>query len=1156
MHLVNNDGDRVRAKLAAAPEHERGQLIRSSVNQAKPAPPAKLTDNLTAAMLAGFVHGIIVMMSFGSFAIVIFGQSEHVELQNALAIGVSQQVLSAFVLIGLLTFKGFFPFTMGGPTPPAALLSADVVRAVVDNVEDPEKKVPTALVTIAMISILMGVMLMLISWTKTTVYALQLPYPVLCGFLGSVGVLLMRNAIAILLNLKMKWIFIPADMDRAKQLDPVGMVLQLLLGFAVAAILLQGVPRIRAKLSKKAGLTVLPILFILPLVTFYVAILAGGFEFGADSELRTAYPPWLSPAPKWTWAPKDFFTAMYDFTKWDIGAMMSVEAIFRMFISAFLCVIAALINMAGIEVNAPQAKSLDLDAEFMWLGRANLVVGLLGGHPGHHVAAFTLPMKKDGGTTKVAPWTASVIWFFAFISAAPLSTVIPRFFFGGCFLQVGFGLARTFLWDNRKALDRISTLIALITVAAAIMTDLNIASAVAFVLVALNFLRLSMNITVVRAVERADTRRAPCYRRPQEIEVLQLHGHRIMVLYLHGYLFWGTVDEITSAFADIIDGTEDDPEVIYVDMRYVSGIELSVINTFKKLHRLAAGVGIQIKLCSLPGEDIVGPGLCKLLKGLPFASSEDLTDLVEKAENKLLETWMANSPTNCQRQSIATQSADERLKQRVIRSWKKFTALVQEEMKQRRTTKKQNQLRELVTSTYAAYGIWWEHFKGDLVMGQTQLPEWRAAELVEASCKKQTAVRTYVSESPQRFLVSPNFQEPDEKTALMSPDEALDEEKAVKVDTMTPQGPLEVLCTTREPVVGDAVCLLNGLVVRDPNWTLEPGAVAIVLEVDTDGDFKLQNPSGKVSEKFVRRKDFKYVQAPDEEKAVNVDSTDSLPEFTDVHSVPVLGRAFLKQKAMVCHDVVQLPENVYHRKKIAAEFSIKRIIFIPMSDGVIELGAKCVPDNPQHLSSAPVVLPESPAVLASLENTRILCNVFRATEPKEIPRQVNNLSESLSWNLLLSIGTLGRFQKLTKEKPVLEEPDASVGITKKNRRAQHIYLIIDGTFGTFKMSDAGNLVIIMKSPAGTCIGTDDVWAERPRSVQLRCLSDEGQVVALSRDAVKRLELCHSPFVGPRESEEFINFMKREMALKLAITASAFANPDEVTAKSAPEEFTV
>ena len=383
----------------------------------------------------------------------------------------------------------------------------------------------------------------------------------------------------------------------------------------------------------------------------------------------------------------------------------------RMFVSAFLCVIAALINMAGIETNAPQSNSLDLDKEFMSLGRANLVVGLLGGHPGHHVAAFTLPMKKDGGTRKAAPWTASLLWFGVFLSAAPISAVIPRFFFGGCFLQVGFGLARTFLWDNRGGLDRASICISLLTVVTAIFTDLNIACGVGFMLVAVNFVRLSMNVDVVRAVERADMRRAPKYRSQKEVDYLTLYGHKVMVLYLEGYLFWGTVDEITGAFEELIDGTEDDPDTIYVDLRYVIGIELSVVNTFKKLQRLAKNVGIEIKLCSLPSKDIIGPGLYQQLASLPFASTKDLCSLIEDAEDVILESWRTNSPENqyAYEEKGVTQAEEAQLL---------------------RSAKKQAHLAQMVESNQCIFGIRWEEIDGKLHPNQTYFPVWRAELLV------------------------------------------------------------------------------------------------------------------------------------------------------------------------------------------------------------------------------------------------------------------------------------------------------------------------------------------------------------------------------------------------------------------------------------------
>jgi len=143
MELVNRDGNRVTKKLDSVPPDERKLLERRGVTTPTAGAAVKVSEPLVPSLLAGLVHGVIVMMSFGSFAIVIFGQSEHAELRAALNLAISQQVLSACVLIGILTFTGFFPFTMGGPTPPAALLMADVVRSVVGNVSDPEKKVPT-----------------------------------------------------------------------------------------------------------------------------------------------------------------------------------------------------------------------------------------------------------------------------------------------------------------------------------------------------------------------------------------------------------------------------------------------------------------------------------------------------------------------------------------------------------------------------------------------------------------------------------------------------------------------------------------------------------------------------------------------------------------------------------------------------------------------------------------------------------------------------------------------------------------------------------------------------------------------------------------------------------------------------------------------------
>lgn len=57
------------------------------------------------------------------------------------------------------------------------------------------------------------------------------------------------------------------------------------------------------------------------------------------------------------------------------------------------------------------------------------------------------------------------------------------------------------------------------------------------------------------------------------------------------------------------------------------------------------------------------------------------------------------------------------------------------------------------------------------------------------------------------------------------------------------------LCAARRPVPGDHVYRVDASAVRcKSGWTLEQGAIAVVDSVDPDGDFKLRNPEGEISE--------------------------------------------------------------------------------------------------------------------------------------------------------------------------------------------------------------------------------------------------------------------------------------------------------------------
>jgi hypothetical protein len=88
------------------------------------------------------------------------------------------------------------------------------------------------------------------------------------------------------------------------------------------------------------------------------------------------------------------------------------------------------------------------------------------------------------------------------------------------------------------------------------------------------------------------------------------------------------------------------------------------------------------------------------------------------------------------------------------------------------------------------------------------------------------------------------------------------EEEAAKNTPTRGRLQSELSCATRTPVVGDTVHKTDGTNDTDDgtDWTLAAGAVAIVEEVDGDGDFRLRNPSGQTSQHFHFRQFYSYVQ--------------------------------------------------------------------------------------------------------------------------------------------------------------------------------------------------------------------------------------------------------------------------------------------------------
>jgi hypothetical protein len=187
---------------------------------------------------------------------------------------------------------------------------------------------------------------------------------------------------------------------------------------------------------------------------------------------------------------------------------------------------------------------------------------------------------------------------------------------------------------------------------------------------------------------------------------------------------------------------------------------------------------------------------------------------------------------------------------------------------------------------------------------------------------------------------------------------------------------------------------------------------------------------------------------------------------------------------------------------------------------------KARPVDCTHIDQEEVMLTQ--AALAQVFPPKVMASMEEAREEHMA------LEDKLGWNLILSLLTIGELQ-FAREGELLEDSGRKFRCSQLVRTASSnteiadsIYIILEGIFGTFIMHD-GEERLLLKSTPGCLLGEDDVMMRQPRGSKLRCLSEAGRVVKMTRKQVKCVQLGNSPLVGPAESERFIDYMQEEMA---------------------------
>jgi sulfate permease, SulP family len=548
---------------------------------------------LSRQVVAGLVVGVFGVSLALSFATLIFAG----ELAPSLGLGAGW-ILAGYVVIGLVAaLTSSFRGLAAGPQDAPAVLLAAAAAGIAANAVDP---LPTLATFIIVTTSVTGLMLILMGRFRLGDMVRYVPFPVVAGFLGGTGLLLLIAGISQLFG-------------------SIGGVSEL--GLRVVPGLALGV--FIAVLGARDSSPAAPVVLI---VTGFVGYHLAAAISNIAQEDGIARGLLLGPFPEGRLAELDVLSVL---ASADWNAVLSQSPVVLAMV--LIVPIAVLLNLGGVE----QTFSLDLDVdrELTSTGAGMVAAAPFAGIPGYVWLSVTIVGRRLGDAGRLPPLVASGLAAVVLFAGADLASLVPVFIPAGLLVAIGLGLMIAWLWDVRTRVTPVEHIVVLVIVVTigvfGFLPGVGLGVVAATGLFVVRYARTS----AVRAMATISERRSSVQRNAVDDVVLAELGKQVVLFELQGYLFFGTTEQIVRSVRKVID-SQARVDLVLIDLRRVTGMDSSATASFDRLARLAENRGFRVVFCGGGGE--VPRALAPVMRHEHCAYEPDLDKAMEMAEEELL----------------------------------------------------------------------------------------------------------------------------------------------------------------------------------------------------------------------------------------------------------------------------------------------------------------------------------------------------------------------------------------------------------------------------------------------------------------------------------------------------------------------------------------
>ncbi len=523
-------------------------------------------QGLLATLSAGLINGIITVIIATAFASLIFAS----HLPGHLPAGVNLMLIASIVIVAVSALTSSLPGVFAGVQDSPVAIMAVVAAAIVHTMPPtatPTEVFFTIVAAMGLSSLLTGAIFFLIGHFKLGYLVRFIPYPVIGGFLGGTGLLLVLGALSTMVQ-----------------------------GFNGLA----DVPQLFMGTTWTAWFpgTLFAVLLFAALNRFSHPLTLPGMVLGAAIVFYFLPQLWPAfPAPSPPSAPLGSVDLSGQAPAASLANPLMLwhmqhvhwPALWQQALSgvsvAVISVIALLLNASGLELAIQ--RDVDLNQELKAAGLSNLLAGLGGSTVGYPVLSQTALNYRMGAPRRTVSLIVAVMCGLVLLTGESVIQFLPKPVLGGLLLFLGLDFLVTWVYQTWFKLPRVDygllILILLVITLVGFLEGIGVGLALTVMLFVVNYSRVNIvRHTLSGATYQSNFQYTRLYQ-----QLLKHKGQQIYILELQGFIFFGTAHKLLEQIKERVHQEHPKPRFVALDFRLVSGLDASAVFSFTRLKQLA-----------------------------------------------------------------------------------------------------------------------------------------------------------------------------------------------------------------------------------------------------------------------------------------------------------------------------------------------------------------------------------------------------------------------------------------------------------------------------------------------------------------------------------------------------------------------------------------